>query len=229
MRSYATNSESTGYGAQKTLYTGSVPSTFRASAAIDINCESFTGGVSGFLRGKTSDVTQPTASPGADITEMIEFGILYGTDEDDVNNSTPSSLVGSTLKDIHIADAANGGLDQTVRFSEITDLIVSKNYWCKFYATSTMGVGYAATQAFTTSAACTEYYSCAWDADVGNRWSLNSDCSTADGDALVAAGTNAICYHRHDWLSAAITDLDADVVTEAVTRAMTVLPYRLVL
>lgn len=230
IRAYATNSEKTGYGSQVTLYTGRTPHTFTTHAAIDIHCESFTTGLESGQLGNISNVTQPVATAGIAYAEVTNWGFLYGTNLGNVDASSPSSLVGDTKVEVHISNSF-GGLNLGNRYAEITGLTPGTQYFYKAYGTNPMGTGYGvtSTQNFWTTT-CTDFYSCPWDSDVDNRWSKFADCSTQDGDELDASGTNAIAYHRHDWNTGAIVNLDADVTTNATTsgRAMTVLPYRLV-
>lgn len=223
-RAYATNSEETGYGSERWFYTGT-EADMTTLTAIDIHCESFTTGITSISFGRDSRAYGGTDALGDLFTAATEFGVIYGTSESDVNSSSPGSLVGSTLQETHLADDASS-LNQTDRYLEITSLSANTTYYYKAYTTTGLNTGYGTTKSFTTTTACPVFYSCAWDASVANRWSSNSDCSTADGASVT---NNSILYHRHDWLSSAISDLDADVATEAGSRAMTAMPYRLVL
>lgn len=222
-RAYATNSEETGYGAERWFYTGSA-ADMTTLTAIDIHCESFTSGITGITRGRDSRTYLETDALGDIFSVATEFGIIYGTDEDDVNDSSPGSLVGSSSQGTHLAHTASS-LDQTERYLEITGVAASTTYYYKAYTSTALMTGYGSTKNFTTTAACPVFYSCDWDASQANRWSYNSDCSTNDGASIT---NNSICYHRNDWLTYEITDLDADVVAQ-IPRAMTALPYRLVL
>jgi hypothetical protein len=227
VRAYGTTAGGTGYGAETWFYTGSIV-TLTTKAAIDIHCESFTTGLTSGIMGRVPRYCCGVDALGDLYSEVDEWGIIYGTVSADVTSSTPSALVGACIKDVHISDA-NGGLSTVNRYQEITGLTPATTYYMKAYgAHDDLGVGYGTTKTFASAAACAVYYSCAYDADVDNRWSLLADCSTADGDALVAGNLNAICYHRHDWLSAAIADMDADIATEAAGQVMTAKPYRLV-
>lgn len=223
-RAYATNSENTGYGSERWFYTGT-SADMTTLTAIDIHCESYTSGITSISFGRDSRAYGGTDALGDVFTQATEFGMIYGTSETDVNSSTPASLAGSSIKEVHLANTASS-LNQTDRYLEMTGLTAATTYYYKAYTTTGLNTGYGTTKSFTTSAACAVYYSCAWDAAIANRWSLNSDCSTADGGSI---SSSAIAYHRHDWLSSEITDLDGDVATESGSRAMTALPYRLVL
>lgn len=224
IRSYATNSEETGYGTEKWFYTGKAP-TMTTLTAIDIHCESFTSGAESITFGRNKRSFGGTDALGSLYTSATQFGVIYGISESDVNNSTPSSLVGSTQKEVHLADDANS-LNQLQRYVEITGLTPNTTYWYKSYTTNGLTSGYGSTKTFNTTTACPVYYSCPWSASQADRWSLNSDCSTSDGASITS---NSILYHRHDWLTSEITDLDSDVASEVGLREMTSLPYRLIL
>jgi hypothetical protein len=226
-RAYATSADGTGYGANTWFYTGTA-GTLTTQAAVDIHCESFTTGATAINEGRKGRECCGIDALGDLESAVLEYGILYGINTTDVSNSTPSVLVGATIKDVHNSNNAASLPATTVeRYQEITGLTAGTTYYNQAYATYSTGTYYGTVKTFATSAACDVYYSCAWDADVDNRWSVNADCSTADGDAL-AVDVDAIAYHRHDWLSAPIADMSADIATEAAARAMTVLPYRIV-
>ena len=105
MRAYAIGCQTT-YGAVTWFYTGSAPVITTAHDPIKIHCESATFGFLSGAIGRDKRSCCGTDALGANLSQVTEFGFIYGVSNTDVTNSTPSSLAGASIKTISIKNTA---------------------------------------------------------------------------------------------------------------------------
>ena len=218
VRAYAIGCQTT-YGAVTWFYTGSAPVITTAHDPIKIHCESATFGFLSGAIGRDKRSCCGTDALGANLSQVTEFGFIYGVSNTDVTNSTPSSLAGASIKTISIKNTAATLGSGIQNYQEVTALSPSTTYYAKGYSTNSQGTTYGAVKTFATTAACAVYYSCS----ATNTWDTDINCGTP----VDVPTSTSICYMRHDWGPiGGLTNANAQCGT---ATHMTARPYRLVI
>ncbi|MFZ9956756.1 MAG: T9SS type A sorting domain-containing protein, partial [Flavobacteriales bacterium] len=209
----------TAYGAETWFWTGVAPVITTAYDPIKIHCESATFGFLSGAIGNDKRSCCGTDALGASLSQVTEFGFIYGVSNADVTNSTPSSLVGASIKDVSIKNTAATLATGIYNYQEVTGLTPSTTYYVKGYSTNSQGTTYGAVKTFATTAACAVYYSCS----AANTWDTDNTCATP----VDVPTSTSICYMRHDWGPVGgLTDANVQCGTATF---MTARPYRLVI
>lgn len=218
VRAYAVGC-ATAYGAETWFWTGVAPVITTADNPIKIHCESATFGFLSGAIGRDKRSCCGTDALGANLSQVTEFGFIYGVSNTDVTNSTPSSLAGASIKTISIKNTAATLGSGIQNCQEVTGLTPSTTYYVKGYSTNSQGTTYGAVKTFATTAACAVYYSCS----ATNTWDTDNTCATP----VDVPTSTSICYMRHDW--GPVGGLTNANVQCATATFMTARPYRLVI
>jgi hypothetical protein len=217
VRSYAIGC-GTAYGTETWFYTGVAPVITTSYSPIKIFCESATFGFLSGAIGNDKRSCCGTDALGDGLSQVSEFGFIYGVSNTDVSNSTVSSLAGASIKDVSIKNTAVTLANGIYNYQEVTGLTASTTYYVKGYSTNSQGTTYTSVNSFTTSSACAIFYSCS----ATNTWDNDNTCATPSD----VPTSTSICYMRHDWgPTGGLTDANVQCGTATF---MTARPYRLV-
>ena len=217
VRAYAIGCQ-TAYGAVTWFYTGSAPVITTAYDPIKIHCESATFGFLSGAIGRDKRSCCGSDALGDNLSQVTEFGFIYGVSNADVTNSTVSSLAGASIKDVSIKNTAAVLANGIYNYQEVTGLSPSTTYYAKGYNTNSQGTTYGAVKTFSTTAACAVYYSCT----AANTWDTDINC----GSPVDVPTSTSICYMRHDW--GPVGGLTNANVECGTATFMTARPYRLI-
>jgi len=221
IRSYVTvggTEVNTVYGTETWMHCATAGTVVTDNPSV-ATCESMTFELKSKVAGNVGTV-DPSLFPGGAAT-ILQVGYLYGTSIAHVTASTTTSLVGSTINEVSIANTV-ASIAEGSKFTEVTGLTVGTPYHVKAYISSDNGIYYGSVKTLSTAAACPVWYSCtAFD-----TWSTDAACTSpapsADGSSVPS---NAIAYARHDWRATDMDNLIIDLDAEQYTEAR---PYRLV-
>ncbi len=218
VRAYAVGC-GTAYGAETWFWTGVAPAITTAYDPIKIFCESATFGFLSGDAGRDKRSCCGTDALGDNLSQVTEFGFIYGVSNTNVTNSTPNSLAGASIKTISIKNTAATLGSGIYNYQEVTGLTPSTTYYAKGYSTNSQGTTYGAVKTFATTAACAVYYSC----PSTNTWDTDNTCATP----VDVPTSTSICYMRHDW--GPVGGLTNANVQCGTATFMTARPYRLVI